>query len=102
MIDYQKITKAFFFFFLFVSVFATAQTLTQTVKGRVLDAETEAPLFGANIVVLNVGAPKGAITDEQGFFRLEGVSVGRSSFQFTFLGYEKFVVSEIIFKTCSK
>ena len=96
MIDYQKITKAFFFFFLFVSVFATAQTLTQTVKGRVLDAETEAPLFGANIVVLNVGSQKGAITDGQGFFRLEGISVGRASFQFTFLGYEKFVVSEII------
>lgn len=96
MINHQNITKTFFFFLLFVSVFTKAQTLTQTVKGRVLDAETELPLFGANIIVLNVGSQKGAITDERGYFRLEDVSVGRASFQFTYLGYEKFVVSEIL------
>lgn len=74
----------------------SAQTLTQTVKGRVLDAETEAPLLGADIVVLNSNPPKGGITDEQGFFRIEGIPVGRASFQFAFLGYEDFVASEIL------
>ena len=81
---------------LFVFSLSQAQTLTQTVKGRVLDAETGGPLLGANVILLNVAPPKGAITDEQGYFRVEGVPVGRASFQFTFLGYEDFVVSEIL------
>lgn len=72
------------------------QTLTQTVKGKVLDAETEAPLMGADVLLLNSDPAKGTITDEQGFFRLEGIPVGRASFQFTYLGYEDFVVSEIL------
>ena len=80
----------------FIFSVASAQTLTQTVKGKVLDAETGAPLLGANVIVLNVDPPKGAITDEDGYFRLEDIPVGRASFQFTYLGYEDFVVSEIL------
>jgi len=76
--------------------FSFAQTLTQTVKGKVVDTETGAPLLGANVMVLNTDPPKGAITDEDGYFRLEDIPVGRASFQFTFLGYEDFVVSEIL------
>lgn len=91
----KKTSLVFALFFLIVS-FSFAQTLTQTVKGKVVDAETEAPLLGANVLVLDSDPPKGAITDEQGFFRLEGIPVGRASFQFTFLGYEDFVVSEIL------
>lgn len=80
----------------FVFSFMVAQTLTQTVKGKVLDAETGAPLLGANVIVLNIDPAKGAITDEDGYFRLEDIPVGRASFQFTYLGYEDFVVSEIL------
>lgn len=82
--------------FLFLCSFASAQTLTQTVKGKVVDAETGAPLLGANVILLHVDPPKGAITDEEGYFRLEDILVGRASFQFTYLGYEDFVVSEIL------
>lgn len=81
---------------LFIFSFSFAQTLTQTVKGKVLDAETGVPLLGANVIVLNIDPAKGAITDEAGYFRLEDIPVGRASFQFTYLGYEDFVVSEIL------
>ncbi len=80
----------------FSSVVSLGQTLTQTVKGKVLDVETSAPLLGANIILLKTDPPKGAITDEDGYFRFEGVPVGRASFQFTFLGYEDFVISEVL------
>ncbi len=92
---YQKVT--FLIVVIFLSTAASfGQTLTQTVKGKVLDAETGAPLLGANIILLDADPPKGAITDENGYFRLEGIPVGRASFQFTFLGYEDFVISEIL------
>jgi len=83
-------------FSIVICSFSFAQTLTQTVKGKVVDAETGAPLLGANVILLNVDPPKGAITDEDGYFRLEDIPVGRASFQFTYLGYEDFVVSEIL------
>ena len=84
------------FIMLFSVSFSVAQTLAQTVKGKVLDAETGVPLLGANVILLNVDPPIGAITDQDGYFRIEGVAVGRASFQFTYLGYEDFVVSEIL------
>ncbi len=86
----------FFFLFLCFSFSSSAQTLTQTVKGKVLDAETGAPLLGANVVVLGIEPALGAITDEAGFFRIENVPVGRASFAFSFLGYEDFVVTEVL------
>ncbi|MFK7811910.1 MAG: carboxypeptidase-like regulatory domain-containing protein [Maribacter sp.] len=88
--------KSLTFVSFLICSFSFAQTLTQTVKGKVLDAETGAPLLGANVILLNVDPPKGAITDEAGYFRLEDIPVGRASFQFTYLGYENFVVSEIL------
>jgi len=78
-------TKFVLLIALFVFSFSYTQTLTQTVKGKVLDAETGAPLLGANVIVLNVNQPKGAITDEAGYFRIEEIDVGRASFQFTYL-----------------
>ncbi|TMM58308.1 TonB-dependent receptor [Maribacter algarum] len=95
MLNHQKsLLTALFFFFIFS--FSFAQTLTQTVKGKIVDAETGAPLLGANVIVLNTNPARGAITDEDGYFRLEDIPVGRASFQFTYLGYEDFVISEIL------
>ncbi|QLG44602.1 carboxypeptidase regulatory-like domain-containing protein [Costertonia aggregata] len=52
--------------------------------------------MGANILPLNGDEPKGTITDEFGFFRLENIPVGRASFELTYIGYEDFIVSEIL------
>ncbi|WP_411030033.1 TonB-dependent receptor [Spongiimicrobium sp. 3-5] len=81
---------------LFVFSFGHGQTLSQTVKGKVVDSETGGPLMGANVRLLNFEPPKGTITDEQGFFKMDNVPVGRASFAFSFLGYEDYVASEIL------
>jgi len=79
-----------------VSVCLHGQTLTQTVKGKVLDAATDAPLRGATVTLLNIVPAIGAVTDEQGLFRLENVPVGRQSFLCSYLGYEETLMSEIL------
>lgn len=79
-----------------VSVCLHAQTLTQIVKGQVLDAATGAPLPGATVTLLNIVPANGAVTDEQGIFRLENVPVGRQSFLCSYLGYEESLMSEIL------
>ncbi|WP_103071502.1 TonB-dependent receptor [Aquimarina sediminis] len=86
----------FFLILLSLTISTTAQTLTQTVKGKVLDATTGRPLLGATITLLNIDPVQGTITDEGGFFTLEKVPVGRQSFICSFLGYEDSFISEVL------
>lgn len=85
-----------FLLFAVLSMSSFGQTLTQTVKGKVLDATTGAPLMGATITLLNTTPPKGVITDMDGFFKLEGVAIGRQSLQCSYLGYEDAYALEIL------
>ncbi len=75
-------------FLLFNSSAFFAQTFTQTVKGRVVDEDTKAPIFGAKIVILNLTPTQGTTSDLDGFFTLEKVPIGRYDFKITYIGYE--------------
>jgi hypothetical protein len=80
-----------------VPVLLMAQELTQTVKGKITDADTKGPLPGANIVMLNGGNMlKGTAADANGNFKIENVPLGRQSFKITFLGYEDVILNEIM------
>lgn len=64
-----------------------SQNLTQTIRGRVIDKQSEIPLPGVNVITF--GEPRlGAITDENGYYKLENVPVGRTSLVFSFIGYQ--------------
>ena len=67
---------------------ASAQNYTQTVKGRVIDQDTKAPIFGAKIFILNLTPTQGTTSDLDGFFTLEKVPIGRYDFKITYIGYE--------------
>ncbi len=73
-----------------------AQPLTQTIKGKVLDQDTQAPLIGANIIVKNSTPVRGATTDSEGAFWIEHVQVGRYDLLVTYIGYESYVVPEVL------
>ena len=65
----------------------SAQNSTQTVKGQVIDAQSEMPLIGVAIELINEDTYKGTTTDVDGYFTLPGVPVGRQEFRFSYLGY---------------
>lgn len=69
--------------------------LTQVIRGRVLDRETNVSLLGANIVILDTDPLIGTVSDVDGYFRLEEVPIGRYSIRVSFVGYETLVVPEI-------
>ena len=72
-----------------------SQTITQTVRGRIVDDDTRMPLPGANIVV--VGHEKlGTSSDSDGYFRLEHVPVGRISLAMSFIGYDSRIMQNIL------
>ncbi len=74
-----------------------SQELTQTVKGKIIDADTKTPLPGANFILLSgVNILKGTSSDADGNFKLGKVPVGRQNFKITFLGYEEVFLNEIL------
>lgn len=73
-----------------------AQEFTQTIRGRVVDAQSKYPLAGANIVLLESEPMQGTTTDANGNFRLEKVKVGRQNLQASYLGYKTAVLSNLI------
>lgn len=77
-----------------VSALAFAQP-AQTVKGRVVDTESQQPVIGANVIITSVTPILGGVTDTEGNFRIEKVPVGRHSFKITSMGYDDAFVQEI-------
>lgn len=80
---------------LFLGTLLHAQTLTQTVRGTVIDKQVKSPLPGAIVQLLNSTPPKGTSTDVNGNFRLEQVPVGRQSLRILFTGYKEIVLNDI-------
>lgn len=65
-----------------------AQDVGQTIRGQVLDQQSQIPLPGVNVVVVGAQPAKGAATDIDGYFTIEDVPIGRITVAFTYLGYE--------------
>ena len=65
------------------SSFAIAQT--GTIKGRILDPETNESLIGANAVIS--GTTQGATTDIDGYFTISNVEAGNVTLNISFIGY---------------
>ena len=78
--------------FSFISYFSFAQT--GIIRGKVYDKQSESPLIGANIELLEKSG-KGTTTIDDGTFVLKDVSLGRQSVRISYTGYESVVLSEL-------
>ncbi|MEO1623990.1 MAG: TonB-dependent receptor [Bacteroidota bacterium] len=74
--------------------FVVAQT--QTIKGTIKDKQSEMPLIGATVQLLGSDATAGAVSDIDGYFRLEGVPVGRQNLQIDYLGYSSLTIPNVL------
>ena len=84
------------FFIVLVLLQATlALAQTQTIRGTVLDKESNMSIIGATIVILRSNPLVGTTTDIDGKFKLSGVQVGRHDVQITYLGYEPVTMSAL-------
>ena len=81
---------------LFLGNVLYSQTLTQTVRGRIVDQESRTALPGANVIVLDSTNRLGSTTDVDGNFRIDNVPVGRISLGITFIGYEDKMLRNIL------
>lgn len=74
-----------------------AQGITQTIRGTVIDRESNRPLEGVSVVALKDSTIiNGSITDVTGAFRIEGVPVGRINVSASYLGYKRVFLPNIL------
>ena len=62
-----------------------AQTNTQTIKGVVIDKQSQATIPGVNIIIMDSNPLKGATTDMDGHFKMTDINPGRYDIKVTYL-----------------
>lgn len=82
--------------FLSIAIISFSQSLTQTVKGQITDEQSGAPIIGATVQILEINPPLGAITDINGYYRIENVPIGRQTVGISYLGYEPITIPNIL------
>ena len=68
---------------------------TQTVRGIIVDQDSQVPLIGATIQLI-ANNPIGTTSDIDGKFELQGIPTGRQSFVIQYLGYETQNLEELV------
>ncbi len=73
-----------------------SDNLYQTIRGTVLDEDTQSPLTGVHIVILSSKPQLGTVTDVRGEFKITQVPIGRQSLGFSYLGYEDKIIRNLL------
>jgi hypothetical protein len=76
-----------------------SQNLLQTIRGKVVDSQSETPLAGVTVTIKNSNPLLGAITDSDGIFKIDKVPVGRHSLEFRHVGYLPYSQENIFITT---
>lgn len=79
-----------------VMITTHAQQIQQTVRGTIVDQDSQMPLTGATVVVAGSTPLIGATTDLEGRFRIPGVPVGRVTLKISFIGYEDRTIPNLL------
>ncbi len=90
----KNITLTILMALAFVSI--NAQDLTQTIRGKVVDEDSEALTIGAHVIVIGSDPFLGTATNLHGDFKIENVPVGRVDIKITSLGYEDKIIPNIL------
>jgi hypothetical protein len=80
----------------FFAMVVFSQNLTQTVRGTIIDTDSNLPLIGAQIVIPGTDPLMGTTTDVDGKFRFESISLGRITLQLSYMGYENKTIPNIV------
>ena len=68
----------------------------QNIKGLIIDLDTQLPQIGANIYVLNSSPLIGTNADENGYFILPDLPLGRYDIQVQYLGFEAVTINQVL------
>ena len=73
--------------------FINSESLSQTIKGKVIDSETKQPISNATIYLNEKNT---VLTNQQGEFKILDLSIARYTLKISCVGYESAIFSEIL------
>lgn len=73
-----------------------SQNLSQTIKGKVSDKESQTPLIGAHVYIEGSNPVIATATDINGNYKLQNVPLGRHTISVSYMGYAKVSIPEIL------
>lgn len=73
-----------------------AQKLTQTIRGRIVDADSRLKIADASLLVLETNPAIIASSDSEGNFKLTDVPVGRQNLKISMSGYEDKLIPNLL------
>lgn len=79
-----------------LSSLSMAQQIIQTIRGTILDQDSQTPVIGASVTVVGSTPFIGTVSDMDGNFRLTGVPIGRVTLKVTFIGYEERTIPNLL------
>ncbi|MCI0474460.1 MAG: carboxypeptidase-like regulatory domain-containing protein, partial [Ignavibacteria bacterium] len=85
--------KAFLTILIIGSLFLAGDALSQTIKGKVFDANNSEPLVGATIKI--TGTRTGAVADVDGTYSVEGLQPGVYELIVSYIGYNDKVIKNV-------
>jgi hypothetical protein len=88
--------RLLFVCFILLSWSHKAQTITQTIKGTVIDKQSQSPLPGAVVQVLNSTPLLVTTTNDKGEFKLTAVPIGRWQIKIQLISYKEKYLSVIL------
>ena len=75
----------------------SGQEITQTIRGSIVDLETHIPLFASTVAVYEDSTMIDAtISDNNGYFRIDGIPVGRYTIVATYMGYRQETIPDVV------
>lgn len=83
----MKVYKLIIVFNLIALNTFVAQTITQTYRGIVIDKQSQIPIPGAVVQVVNCEPPLNAVTDKDGKFKIANIPIGRWQLKVHYFGY---------------
>ncbi|MBK8562889.1 MAG: TonB-dependent receptor [Saprospiraceae bacterium] len=94
----MKITRLFTITFLSLlfAAMGHAQNATQNIRGIVIDQQSEVPLIGVTVELVDAATATGTVTEPDGSFAIEKVAVGRQTLRFSYVGYESVTIPNIV------
>ena len=99
----KKMKRFILLSLVFMSLNIQAQTPLQNIRGSVVDKETAMPIEGVNVYLVDDTIGLWAdITDANGEFRIEDVTVGKHNIAFSFIGYEDLVLNKVELTTAKE
>ncbi|MDD3740528.1 MAG: carboxypeptidase-like regulatory domain-containing protein, partial [Bacteroidales bacterium] len=80
---------------LIFAYFILAQPV-QTIRGIIIDQQSNSPIPGVNVIILNAEPTIGTCADFDGNFKIISIPVGRVDIQFTAIGYKPVIMKSLL------